>query len=165
MSYPRHDGAIKAMPNNPMQTQNQKLSKPSNTQAALEAAKIRWLLAINPNTPAPVLDHLTVNGTSQLLERVAENPRTHSTTLAKLAMHQDSQVRAAVTENTNMSIKTIWRLCRDESPDVRLRLAESYTIPIAVLKVLAEDENPFVASRAQQTIYRILREVSELRSA
>lgn len=145
--------------------QTKTLAKPSTSQAALEAAKIRWLLAINPNTPPPVLEHLTINGTVGLLERIAENPRTHSTTLAKLAIHEDPQVRAAVAENMNTSIKTIWKLARDESADVRLRLAESYTIPIAVLKVLAEDENPYVAHRAQRTIFRILKEVSELRTA
>ncbi|MBU6455656.1 MAG: hypothetical protein KGS72_28045 [Cyanobacteria bacterium REEB67] len=139
--------------------------KQSNTQAALEAAKIRWLLAINPNTPPPVLEHLTRNAPTSLLERIAENPRTHSTTLARLAMHDDSQVRAAVAENMNASIKTIWKLARDEHPDVRMRVAESYTVPIAVLKVLAEDENPYVAHRAQLTVLRILKEVSELRTA
>jgi len=139
--------------------------KQTNTQAALEAAKIRWLLAINPNTPPPVLEHLTRNAPYSLLERIAENPRTHSTTLARLATHEDAQVRAAVAENMNTSIKTIWKLARDEHPDVRMRVAESYTVPIAVLKVLAEDENPYVAHRSQLTVLRILKEVSELRTA
>ena len=139
--------------------------KPSNTQAALEAAKIRWLLAINPNTPPPVLEHLTRNAPGSLLERIAENPRTHSTTLARLATHDDAQVRAAVAENMNASIKTVWQLARDIHPDVRMRVSESYTVPIAVLKVLAEDENPYVAHRAQLTVLRILKEVSELRTA
>lgn len=136
-----------------------------NTQAALEAAKIRWLLAINPNTPPPVLEHLTRNANLQLLERIAENPRTHSTTLARLATHEEPQVRAAVAENINTSIKSIWKLARDPHPDVRLRISESYTVPIAVLRVLAEDENPYVAHRAQITLFRILREVSQLRTA
>ncbi len=136
-----------------------------NTQAALEAAKIRWLLAINPNTPPPVLEHLTRNANLQLLERIAENPRTHSTTLARLATHEDAQVRAAVGENINTSIKTIWKLARDPNPDVRHRIAESYTVPIAVLRVLAEDENPYVSHRAQVPLFRILREVSQLRTA
>ena len=139
--------------------------KQSNTQAALEAAKIRWLLAINPNTPPPVLEHLTRNAPNTLLERISENPRTHSTTLARLAIHDDAQVRAAVAENMNASIKTVWILARDTHPDVRMRVAESYTVPIAVLKVLAEDENPYVAHRAQLTVLRILKEVSELRTA
>ncbi len=139
--------------------------KQLNTQAALEAARIRWLLAINPNTPPPVLEHLTRNANIQLLERIAENPRTHSTTLARLATHEDPQVRAAVAENMNTSIKTIWKLARDPHPDVRFRVADSYTVPIAVLRVLTEDENPFVVHRAQLTLFRILREVSQLRTA
>ncbi len=137
----------------------------SSRAAALEAAKIRWLLAINPNTPPPVLEHLTREATPSLLERIAENPRTHATTLARLATYADAQVRAAVAENMNTTIKTIWKLVRDENPDVRYRLAESYNVPIAVLKVLAEDENPYVAHRAQMTALRILQEVTELRTA
>lgn len=133
--------------------------------AALEAARIRWLLAINPNTPPPVLDHLTRNAPSQLLERIGEHPRAHSTTLARLAVHSDCQVRAAVAENMNTSMKTIWNLVRDPSPDVRLRLAESYTVPIAILRVLADDENPYVASRAQKTLLRLMREVTDLKTA
>lgn len=133
--------------------------------AALEAARIRYLLAINPNTPPPVLEHLTRNAPVSLLERIAENPRTHSTTLARLATHEDYQVRAAVAENLNTSIKTVWKLARDTHADVRFRVAECYCIPLVVLKVLAEDENPFVAYRAQNTVWRILKEVSELRTA
>ncbi|HEY9759628.1 MAG TPA: hypothetical protein V6C97_31000 [Oculatellaceae cyanobacterium] len=125
-----------------------------------EAARIRWLLAVNPNTPAPVLEHLSRDNHPPVLERIGENPRAHVTTLIKLSMHNNPQVRAAVAENTNLSLKTVWRLCRDENADVRLRLAESYTVPIAVLRVLSEDENPYVADRAQTTMKRILEEVS-----
>lgn len=132
--------------------------------AALEAARIRYLLAINPNTPPPVLEHLTRNAPIPLLERIAENPRTHSTTLARLATHEDFQVRAAVAENLNTSIKTIWKLARDVHADVRFRVAECYCVPLVVLKVLAEDDNPFVAHRAQKTVWRILKEVTELRT-
>ena len=133
--------------------------------AALEAAKIRWLLAINPNTPPPVLDHLAHNAPTPLLERIAEHPRAHSVTLTRLANHDESQVRAAVAENINTSMKTVWKLVRDPSPDVRLRLAESYTVPIAVLKTLIEDDNPYVSDRAQTTLLRLMREVTDLRTA
>lgn len=130
-----------------------------------EAARIRWLLAVNPNTPAPVLEHLSRDTHTPVLERIGENPRAHVTTLIKLSMHSSHEVRAAVAENTNLSLKTVWRLARDENADVRLRLAESYTVPIAVLRVLSEDENPYVAYRAQITMKRILEEVSNRRSS
>jgi hypothetical protein len=130
-----------------------------------EAARIRWLLAINPNTPPPVLEHLARDQSASLLERIAENPRTHVTTLARLSSHGHPQVRASVAENPTLSIKTIWRLAKDENPDVRHRLAESYTVPVAVLRVLCEDENPYVAFRAQCTMQRIMSEVNHLRSA
>ncbi len=126
-----------------------------------EAARIRWLLAINPNTPPPVLEHLSRDNHPPLLQRIAENPRAHVTTLIKLSMHSNAEVRASVAENSNLSLKTVWRLARDESPDVRLRMAESYTVPLAVLRVLSEDENPFVAHRAKVTMRRIMDEVSQ----
>jgi len=130
-----------------------------------EAARIRWLLAINPNTPPPVLEHLAKDKSVRLLERIAENPRTHVTTLARLSTHDSEQVRASVAENAAASLKTVWRLARDENADVRHRLAGSYTVPIAVLRVLCEDENPYIADRAHKTIDRILEEVNSLRSA
>lgn len=154
------EDSVKTAKKRGQSSESQKLSS-----AALEAAKIRFLLAINPNTPPPVLEHLTRNAPVPLLERIAENPRTHSTTLARLSMHDEPAVRAAVAENLNTSIKTIWKLARDPHCDVRFRVAESYSVPLAVLKVLSEDANPFVAHRAQTTIYRILKEVSELRTA
>ncbi len=130
-----------------------------------EAENIRWLLAINPNTPAPVLDQLAKNESASLLERVAQNPCTHSVTLARLANHENPQVRASVSENGNISLSTTWRLARDPDADVRMRLAESYNIPIAVLKVLSCDENPYVQYRARLTMERIFKEVNAMRSA
>jgi hypothetical protein len=142
-----------------------RIERDGKRAAQEEAERIRWLLAINPNTPPPVLEHLARDAQSRLLERVAENPRTHVTTLARLSMHTDSQVRASVAENPNISLKTTWRLAKDDSPDVRHRMAESYTVPLAVLRVLAEDENPYVSCRAKATIQRILDEVHSLRTA
>jgi hypothetical protein len=139
--------------------------KESRKGVEAEAARIRWLLAINPNTPPPVLEHLSNDASVRLLERIAENPRTHTTTLAKLANHEEAQVRAAVAENMNISIKTAWKLARDESPDVRVRLAESYHVPVAILRILATDDNPYVQQRAYKTLYRMLEEVQSLRSA
>lgn len=145
------------------QRKGRKSDQDSRQQMQDEAARIRWLLAINPNTPAPVLEHLARDSSFSVVERVAQHPRTHTTTLARLSTHPDVRVRAAVAENFNLTIKTIWRLARDENPDVRLALAESYTVPIAVLRVLSEDSNPYVADRAQRTMRRILSEVSTLR--
>jgi hypothetical protein len=130
-----------------------------------EAAHIRWLLAINPNTPPPVLDQLAKSESPVLLERVAQNPCTHSSTLARLANHENAQVRASVSENVNMSITTTWRLARDPNADVRMRVAESYNIPVAVLKVLSCDENPYVQLRAQRTLDRIFQDINAIRSA
>jgi len=128
-----------------------------------ETARIRWSLAINPNTPSPVLEHLAYDGSPHMLERIAENPRTKSATLTRLAAHEDSQVRAAVAENANLSPKTAHCLAKDGSADVRMRLAESYFAPLEVLRTLSSDENPYVQRRAQQTLTRLLQEVMHLR--
>lgn len=107
--------------------------------------RVRWLIATNPNTPPPVLDHLVRRGDPALLERIAENPRTRPTTLANLAFHPSPEVRVAVAENSNTPIESIEMLAADESADVRYRLAESPEVPEEILQVLAEDENPYVA--------------------
>jgi hypothetical protein len=130
-----------------------------------ETARIRWLLAINPNTPTPVLEHLANDTSPSMLERIAENPRTSATTLSRLASHVNPQVRAAVAENANLSPKTAWRLAQDGSADVRLRLAESYFAPLEVLRALCSDENPYVQHRAQLTLGRLIAEVTSLRMA
>lgn len=167
--------ALKVLLNRESENQTEetvKLAK-RKAQTGRETVKFRqpWKLPVSAicwrsiHTPPPVLEHLTRNAPVSLLERIAENPRTHSTTLARLATHEEYEVRAAVSENLNTSIKTIWKLARDTHVDVRFRLAECYNVPIAVLKVLAKDESPFVAHRAQATVWRILKEVSELRTA
>jgi hypothetical protein len=120
-----------------------------------ETEYIRWLLATNPNTPAPILDCLASEDIVSLLERIAEHPRTRQTTLARLATHENPRVRAAIAENPNIDKKTMWRLAGDIHPDVRLRLAESYSIPAPILQALAQDDNPYVQSRARKTLNRL----------
>lgn len=120
-----------------------------------ETDYIRWLLATNPNTPAPILDRLASEDVVSLLERIAEHPHTRQATLARLATHDNPRVRAAAAENPNIDKKTMWRLAHDIHPDVRLRLAESYSLPVAILQVLAEDDNPYVQNRARKTLNRL----------
>jgi hypothetical protein len=128
-----------------------------DTVPDLGAQQLRWLIAVNPNTPASVLESLVNVGGPALLERIAENPATSSITLARLAFDPCADVRQAVAENENAAIETVWMLVRDECPDVRFKLAEGYHLPVEVLHVLAEDENPFVAARAITTLQRIER--------
>jgi hypothetical protein len=120
-----------------------------------ETEYIRWLLATNPNTPAPILDRLASEDVVSLLERIAEHPRTRQATLARLATHENPRVRAAVAENPNIDKKTMWRLAGDIHPDVRLRLAESYSIPLPILQALSQDDNPYVQNRAKRTLNRL----------
>ena len=122
-----------------------------------DALRIRWLIAVNPNTPSSVLETLANCACPELLERIAENPATSSVTLARLAFDPSPEVRAAVAENGNSPLETITMLARDEHADVRYRLAESYHLPVATLQELAEDDNPYVAARARITLQRIAR--------
>lgn len=116
--------------------------------------RIRWTMAVNPNTPPIVLEKLTRVGSARLLERIAENPRASRTTLDALARHESADVRAAVAEHLNCAEETLWLLATDECPDVRYRLAESYSVPPAILDALSEDCNPYVSYRAQTTRQR-----------
>jgi hypothetical protein len=156
--------ALKSVPNSSHRSSSSPKSE-STKAAEREAARIRWLLAINPNTPTPVLEHLANDSSPVMLERIAENPRSTSATLTRLAAHGNPQVRAAVAENANLSPKTAWQLAKDASADVRMRLAESYFAPLEVLKVLCGDENPYVQHRAQVTLGRLIGEVNAFRLA
>jgi hypothetical protein len=118
-------------------------------------ARLRILLASNPNTPASTLDSMANEDSPVLLERIAENPHASPNTLSKLAYHDNPRVRAAVAENSSLPEPIMWRLASDIHPDVRLRLAESYFLPHSILQVLAEDDNPYVQIRAKRTISRL----------
>jgi hypothetical protein len=156
--------ALKSVPNSPPRSSSSPKSDCVKA-AEREAARIRWLLAINPNTPTPVLEHLANDNSPTMLERIAENPRSSSATLTRLAAHGNPQVRAAVAENANLSPKTAWRLAQDASADVRMRLAESYFAPLEVLRMLCGDENPYVQHRAQLTLGRLVTEITAFRLA
>jgi hypothetical protein len=152
---------LERLPNSPPKPAKSECTKATER----ETARIRWSLAINPNTPSPVLEHLANDNSPSMLERIAENPRASSATLTRLACHGNPQVRAAVAENANLSPKTAWRLAQDASADVRMRLAESYFAPLEVLRTLSVDENPYVQHRAQLTLGRLLTEITALRLA
>ncbi len=113
------------------------------------------ILACNPDTPPPVLEHLAQDGSADVLERVAENPCTAAGTLARLAWDQNASVRSSVAENQNTPEESFWLLAFDDSTDVRYMLAESAHVPEEILNRLTEDDNPYVALRAQRTVDRI----------
>lgn len=142
------------------QYQNSENQAEMSTTPDGEALRIRWLIAVNPNTPPSVLETLANSSCPDLLERIAENPATGSVTLARLGFDPSPAVRAAVAENSKTPAETVQMLARDENVDVRYRLAESYHVPVAVLQELAEDENPYVAHRARMTLQRIARSES-----
>ncbi len=114
--------------------------------------QIESLLASNPNTPSPVLDHISqCSQCPKVLERVAENPNVSLDTLNKLAQSEHTEVRSAVAENLNADTETMSRLVHDPHIDVRFSLAENPNLPMDVLEELCTDENPYVAYRAQVT--------------
>ena len=114
------------------------------------------MLACNPDTPPPVLEHLAKDDSADVLERVAENPGTPGGTLARLAWHHTPSVRCSVTENHNTPEESFWLLAFDDCADVRYMLAESAHVPEDILRRLTEDDNPYVALRAQKTVDRMV---------
>lgn len=128
---------------------------PGEQPAEAELHRIRWAMAVNPNTPSKILDELVDIGPTSLLERIAENPRTGSATLCRLASHDEVNVRAAVAENLNTPEDVLWTLAGDEHPDIRYIIAENHHSPVAILERLTQDDNPYVAHRATRTIKRL----------
>lgn len=117
--------------------------------------QIRWLLALNPNTPPSVLEDLCNGATAALLERVAENPHASSSTLSKLAYQAVAEIRIAVGGNIQTPLATILILVKDDNADVRFSLGENPNIPIEALEALTKDENPYVRFRAEKTLDRL----------
>ncbi len=117
----------------------------------------RVLLALgnNPNTPADMLDHISIACPVSVSETIARNENASKATLHRLANHYSFLVRAAVTENCNASFETLACLCEDEHPDVRFSMAENPHVPKLLLGKLISDDNPYVASRACTTLARL----------
>lgn len=126
-------------------------------------AETRRMLACNPDTPPPVLEHLAKESSVEVLERVAENAGTPAETLSRLAWDSSPSVRSSVAENANTPVESFWLLAFDDCIDVRYMLAESAHVPEEVLKRLTEDDNPYVALRAQRTVERIASSTGSIR--
>src|SRR4030095_3780333 len=118
-------------------------------------AETRRMMACNPDTPPPVLEHLAKESSIEVLERVAENPCTPTDTLARLAWDSSPSVRSSVAENENTPEESFWLLAFDDCVDVRYMVAESAHVPEEILKRLIEDDNPYVALRAQRTVEKM----------
>lgn len=131
------------------------ITKSSEQANSDEYHHVRLAMAVNPNTPAPVLHQLAQSGIHHILERVAENPRANHATLTLLSQHRHHDVRAAVAKNANTPLEILRTLAADENPDVRYRLAENHYTPTEILYSLVEDHNPYVACRAQKTLTRL----------
>lgn len=119
------------------------------------AAKVCWMIAVNPNTHCAVLDVLASLNSSAFAERVAENSNACAETLMRLSDHPCHHVRCAVADNPNSPVTVITKLARDDHADVRFALAENHNLPLEILQILAEDENCYVASRANRTLQRL----------
>ena len=118
--------------------------------------QLKSMIASNPQTPADLLDFLSIVSHPSVLIRIAENPQTGKDTLSRLAFHDNSEVRCAVVDNSNTPESCYKRLSSDESVDVRYRLAENPHAPLTSLYNLLKDENPYVSHRARMTLTRII---------
>ena len=128
------------------------------TSSALgrEEMRTKFAMAVNPNTPAKVLQDLADTAPDCVLERIAENPRCSPETLSKLAAHCCAAVRVAVAENTNTVLDVLLTLVQDESVDVRYSIAENHSMPFGILESLVDDDNPYVSMRARKTLARLV---------
>ncbi|MBX9877890.1 MAG: HEAT repeat domain-containing protein [Candidatus Obscuribacterales bacterium] len=120
-----------------------------------EVVEICWLLAINPNTPPSVLNDLSIDADSSMLERIAENSNTGAETLAQLSYQAVAEIRIATASNPTTPLASIMMLVTDENPDVRFSIAENPKVPQEALQALANDDNPYVKMRATTTLSRL----------
>ncbi len=136
------------------------------TQSITESGspRLKTMMASNPQTPADLLEFLTIVGSNSVVVRVAENLNTGKDTLTRLAFSNDPEIRAAVADNPNTPETCFKRLTNDESVDVRYRLAENPLAPAGCLYNLLRDENPYVSARARATLSRILAETVAMSS-
>lgn len=115
---------------------------------------VHWLIAVSPESPKEVLEHMIDQVDDRTKERIAENPQTPWQALAKLAGSEDPRVRAAVAENDNTPPETLYMLASDPHADVRYNMAENSRTPIQVLNFLSQDDNCYVAARANATLQK-----------
>jgi hypothetical protein len=87
---------------------------------------------------------------------IANSPNATEEILSELALSAYVEVREAVIDHCNCPIAVQFMLTDDESADVRYALAENHNLSFSVLEKLSYDDNPYVASRAQQTMRRLL---------
>lgn len=113
---------------------------------------LHWLIAVSPESPAAVLEHMIGCVDDSIRERIAENPQTPWQALAKLAFSEDAKIRLAVAENSNAPPEITYMLASDVHVDVRYAMAENSRTPIQILQFLSQDDNCYVASRAQRTL-------------
>lgn len=120
-----------------------------------DLVQVCWLLAVNPYTPPSVLQDLCSDGSSGLLERIAENKNAAETTLAKLSCQAIAEIRIAAAGNPHTPLASIMILVQDDNPDVRFSMAENAHVPKEVLEILSKDNNPYVKLRADKTLKRV----------
>ncbi|MBX9724445.1 MAG: hypothetical protein K2X81_23750, partial [Candidatus Obscuribacterales bacterium] len=120
-----------------------------------ELLQVAWLLAINPHTPPSVLEDLCIDGSPQILERIAENRNTWPDTLASLSYQALAEIRIATASNPNTPLASIMILVHDDNPDIIFSMAENPHIPKEALEILSKNDNPYVKFRAERTLKRL----------
>jgi len=106
-----------------------------------EDGTIRYWVALNPNTPASVLERLVGDKDERVRCGVVGNPSTPATILERLARDGNMQVRGGVARNRSAPASALERLARDENKTVRGSVAENPSTPANILEQLAKDEN------------------------
>jgi hypothetical protein len=120
-----------------------------------DLVQVAWLLAINPHTPPSVLEDLCIEGSPEILERIAENRNAWPDTLATLSYQALAEIRIAAAGNPNTPLASIMILINDDNPDIRFSLAENPNIPREAPLILSNNDNPYVKMRAQKTLKRM----------
>lgn len=110
-----------------------------------EDARVRRIVAENPNTSAKTLAQLANDKDMYVRSYVAKNPNTPTNALAQLANDEDTYVKGFVAERPNIPAAVLAQLANDE--DMRWCLAANPSIPVDILIQLANDRDKYVRYR------------------
>ncbi|MBM0744512.1 hypothetical protein JOY44_23370 [Phormidium sp. CLA17] len=101
-------------------------------------AVVREAVAMNPKTPASILEKLAIDPVWFVCKAVAANLNVPKVGLKSLVTHPLKDIRLAIAENPNASIEVLERLVKDKELDVVSAVAQNPNAPAEILTVLAE---------------------------
>jgi len=122
--------------------------------ASHKSESVRVCIALNLDTPLPVLEKLASDTVVHVRDLVARNAKTPRTVLEKMAADSDSYVRATVAYNSNTPSHVLEKLAADPRKNVRVGVALNDNTSSHVLEKLAADRVAVIRTEATRALKR-----------